>query len=682
MTDNVLEEIRKIRKLENPKLKPSPYLKDKYTNDYEEELPVKIRDYQSIGIMNLLIMPRSVNSDGCGLGKTLQILSTIGYVWLKEPEYIPIIIAKKSALHQWGIETNKFMQNMEPVIVDGNPYERNNIYKDFFLNYDRNNKRMLILTYDILLKDIDKSVVRNISNKPDKKLKNELKLLRKQLKLLTEKFKNERDRFNLYLDSCQLSIHDYVNDRLKVSDNQNNLVKPPEWSDNSEKMLLSVIKLRDDHENESKKVEMLANLIAPPEIVPGIIDYVSELKSTNDVKFMLVMDEVHTIKNYHGKMHEASARLASCSDRVYGLTATPIKNRLMEFFSIFRIIVPGLFPKVSHFHNDYCVVKLQKIGGNRSVPIVVGYKNLDKFIEKIEPYYLSRKKHEVAKELPQLITRELICELSDKQDELYELAEAGLLLKGEDPDVSHAEVLSSMIMAQQAANAPQLLSDEDGDVYEGVSSKLEVMVDLLQNELDGVKTIIFSRFEKMISLIEKRLNKEDINCVRITGKENKVSQRERSKLLFQDTESNVNVVLITTAGSESINLQSAEHMIFVDSPWSYGDLDQLIGRMIRIGSQHQMVVATHLIARRQNGDKTMDDYVIKTLKKKKSLFDKVAGESLKGGLEFTKSDSPMDIFNSMKNDKKLSHKIKLNVSKIKTMEEPKVSAVNINMLDI
>jgi SNF2 family DNA or RNA helicase len=136
---------------------------------------------------------------------------------------------------------------------------------------------------------------------------------------------------------------------------------------------------------------------------------------------MLVMDEAHVVKNYRGKIHAVVADLSKFCERVYGLTATPIKNRLMEFFSILRIIVPNLFPKITWFQNEFCVTKLQRIGGGRSVPIVVGYKNLNKFVEKIEPYYLSKRKHEVAKELPKLVTRELQCELTDLQESLYDL---------------------------------------------------------------------------------------------------------------------------------------------------------------------------------------------------------------------------------------------------------------------
>ena len=104
-----LESLRILRKKEEMTLKPSPYLKDSYVNDNGEEAAVVVRNYQKIGVMNLLMVPWTLLGDDTGLGKTLEVLSAIGYVWLKEPEYVPVIITTKSALFQWEAETQRFM---------------------------------------------------------------------------------------------------------------------------------------------------------------------------------------------------------------------------------------------------------------------------------------------------------------------------------------------------------------------------------------------------------------------------------------------------------------------------------------------------------------------------------------------------------------------------------------------
>lgn len=449
-------------------------------------------------------------------------------------------------------------------------------------------------------------------------------------------------------------IRNHMIQLLKPRDDGNVPPSPRGWTLRDQKVYEHILGLRHNLRDCEKNANSLNEKVAPTILTPGIIGYMQELLLKQpEVKFMIIFDEIHALKNYRGKIHEIAASISTFCNRRIGLTATPIKNRLMEFFSIFKIIEPNLFPKVTHFQRDFCKVKMQKIKGGRQVPIVVGHskEQLDSFVSKIEPYYLARQKHEVAKELPELISRELKCELSDEQEELYDMAEIGLLNKSEEEIESGAELLSALVLVQQASNAPQLIANEDGVPFNGKSSKVDTILELLEDELSGVKTIIFSRFEKMISLIEKELNRKGIRCTRITGTESKATTREANKQLFQDVNSGVDVILITAAGAESINLQAAEHIICTDSPWSYGDYVQLIGRAIRIGSRNRIVIVTHLVAMRQSGKATIDDHVIKILRGKKRLADRVSGVSLKDGLQFSEKEATMDIFRMIQEDR-------------------------------
>lgn len=641
------------------KLKPSPYLKDRYVDEWGVEQPVVIRNYQGQGIMNLLQVESMILGDDTGLGKTLTVLSAIGYVWMKEPEYIPVIVTRKSSLYQWGAEVEKFMKGMEAVTVDHAPFERDAVYRDFFLGHDRSRKRLLITTYDILFKDMDESVVRDRTAPEGKAAKaalrkssKELKSARKALKAAKEAFERQKTEFKARFDGRPYEVHAYLQDVLKPPENGDPRPEPSGWTADDERIASATVAGRDAVKAAQAEVDRLNDVVAPPTVIPGVLNYVKELRSRDpDVKVMFVMDEVHWLKNHQGKMHKSLTQLAALADRRIGMTATPVKNRLMEFFALFRIVQPSLFPKVTYFQNEYCIMKLQPIGKGRKVPVVVGHskKQLEKFSSAVEPYYLSRKKHDVAKELPQLVTREILCELTPEQEELYELAELDLIESGSDPDAERADVLKSMTMVQQACNAPQLLMDPDTEEpFDGGSSKRQAIVETLTEDLVGVKTIIFSRFEKMISLIEQDLIREKVKYVRITGKESKAKERNEAKDLFQDPGSGTDVILITLAGGESINLHAAEHIVYVDSPWSWGDYVQINGRAIRIGSKNQSVLATHLIARRRSGAKTIDDYVIKKLRQKKVLADAVAGESLKDGLKFVQSDDHMDIFGMIK----------------------------------
>ena len=85
------------------------------------------------------------------------------------------------------------------------------------------------------------------------------------------------------------------------------------------------------------------------------------------------------------------------------------------------------------------------------------------------------------------------------------------------------------------------------------------------------------------------------------------------------------VIFITMAGGDAINLQTAKATVFYDTPWSAGDYIQIIGRMIRIGSEHDRVYAIHLVCK-----DTVDDRVQAVRRKKMKLIEAVLGERLKG----------------------------------------------------
>jgi SNF2 family DNA or RNA helicase len=684
---DAIEEIRRIREKQDIKLKPSPYLRDVFMDEYGVERPVVIRNYQKQGIMNLLQSPKHILGDDTGLGKTIELLTTIGYIWMVEPTYIPIVVTNKSSLFQWEAETHKFLQGIETVTVNGDPRKRQELYDDFF-NHDSSKKRLLIMTYDMLLRDLKENLIGEKIKGPEiKEAKQKAREFKAKYEESKLKFEEARVRFDIYFENLSYELKESISKLIRgESDNIH------EFADKEEiESILNAKNGREAARSEFEKADTLAN---PVRRVPGILDRIQELKVNNqELKFLVTFDEFHKVKNYKGKIHEIAKELSMECNRVYGMTATPVKNRLMEFFSLFRIIQPTLFPKVTHFMNEYCVTKMQSIGRGRQVPIVVGYKNLDKFVSKIEPYYLSRKKHEVAKELPDLITRELICELTDEQEELYDLAESGVLTQDEDEN-NAGQVLASLVLCQQAVNSPCLIADADGNPFEGKSSKEEILLELLSDELDEKKVIIFSRFERMVSRIGVLFEEAKIKYVRITGKENDPRVREQAKNTFQNMESGVNVILITTAGSESINLHSAEHMIFFDSPWSWGDYLQIIGRMIRIGSVHTSVVATHLLAQKKDGKKTIDQHVIKALRSKKHLADKVAGDNLPGGLKFTQDMGAMDIFHEIrsgrnagdkgtlldKTNKKIQSSKKIHPSKKKpVVEEDKISIISVEI---
>jgi len=359
--------------------------------------------------------------------------------------------------------------------------------------------------------------------------------------------------------------------------------------------------------------------------------------------YSLVTDEGTAYKSTGAQAHQVCKHLSFQAKRTWCLTATLIKNNLMEGYGIYNVVVPGLFGSKNRFMQDYCIIQMQRIANGRQIPIVKGYRKKDivAFKRVIDPYFLGRPKHEVAPELPPLTTREIRVELTPEQSKKYDEALSGLLtIGGEEKETTK---LTSIIYCQEIADHPILIKAE------GESSKMEALIEILtEGDLAGEKVIIFTRFRQMVNHAIPVLKEHKVPCVRVTGDENDM-QRKAAMETFQNPESNVNVIWITMAGGDAINLQAAKAIIFYDSPWSAGDYIQCLGRMIRIGSEHENVFAYHMIA-----DGTVDERVQEVLNKKMALIEAVIGKRVKGEkgdpIEFKAGGEIDDLFSLLKQD--------------------------------
>jgi len=394
-------------------------------------------------------------------------------------------------------------------------------------------------------------------------------------------------------------------------------------------------------------------------------DYEFVVQNRGD-NFMFVLDEVQAIKNNKTKTFFGAEKIAQSASRVYGISATLIKNRLEEAYNIYRVVVPGLFGGKNKFFEQYTVRKKRSIfrqGKKRYFTEIVGYVNLDVFKDTIDPYFLIRRTREVADELPRLISKKVDIEMFPEQKNLYKMALSGELYRkivknryfelkervdaSEDPTSRELETLeklekqydnsltegglqdskiAALSFCQLVSNGPQWVKEE------GDSAKEAEFKRMFDQELRDDKVIVFTRFKSGLGRLEGILDALEIKYVRIDG-DRTAEQREEARNAFQDENGDVSVIFITSAGSAAINLQAANVILFYDTPWSYGDLYQSIGRAQRIGSIYDHIVLIHMVCR-----DTIDEHVIKILEGKKVLITDVMGDIAEGAIEF-KDDS-------------------------------------------
>jgi ERCC4-related helicase len=139
--------------------------------------------------------------------------------------------------------------------------------------------------------------------------------------------------------------------------------------------------------------------------------------------------------------------------------------------------------------------------------------------------------------------------------------------------------LTAVTYCQEIVNHPGLIQC-DGD-----SEKLDELVDMLSSgDLEGEKVIVYTRFARMVTIGMKALEDVKIKCVRVTGAESE-DERAAAQRAFQDPNSDVKVIWITSAGNDAINLQAAKALVFYDTPFSAGDFLQTLGLEAVLGKR-------------------------------------------------------------------------------------------------
>lgn len=536
-----LAKLMQLRERDDLRLKPTKYLSESFTGHDGEEIPFALRPYQVLGCILLVSMNRFLLGDATGLGKTLQSIAALCYIWADDPSRKVVVLTTKSVAPQWKDEFAKFTTGVRVILAVGTP-------------------KMRKKAYEVWRRGTEPSV------------------------LITGYASIDRDLRNIQ----------------------------------------------------------------------------------NDEGYILIADEATAFKNPKTKRYQTVSYLASKADRFWALTATLIRNNLLEGRSIYSILVPGLFGTENRFKDEFCITQLVSVPGGRHVQKVVGYQEgkVDAFREKILPYYLGRAKSQVAQDLPALTRKVVYVEMSKAQKEKYKESLEGLLTVGQGR-VSHTTVdgveedtsnqkettkLTALLYCQQISNHLSLIDCEGG------STKLDALIEMLtEGDLKDQKVIVFTRFKKMVNVMMPALKKAGLAPVRITGDEHKTSQRQASQRVFQDPDSPCKVICITSAGGEGINLQTASAIVFYDTPWSAGELLQIIGRMIRIGSKHDNVLAIHLASSSGLG-KTIDKHVISVVNKKTALLEQVLGARLQGKTEgFNELTTPSkgainDIFDALREE--------------------------------
>ena len=240
---------------------------------------------------------------------------------------------------------------------------------------------------------------------------------------------------------------------------------------------------------------------------------------------------------------------------------------------------------------------------------------------RVRPFLLRRTKGQVAKDLPDRVEEDLLCEMEGQQQTLYraELKRARQLILGlksnKQLNDERFNILTSLLRLRQICCHPALV---DAKLREAESAKLVALEDLLEPLMEeGHKVLVFSQFVTMLDLIRDTAKQREWPHYYLAG-----DTENRGELVkeFQSAKGGAVFLISLKAGGFGLNLTAASYVVLFDPWWNPAVENQAIDRTHRIG-QTSKVMAYRLLM------KDSIEQKIRALQKQKAaLMDDVLGE--------------------------------------------------------
>lgn len=285
-----------------------------------------------------------------------------------------------------------------------------------------------------------------------------------------------------------------------------------------------------------------------------------------------ILDESQAIKNPISRTAHC-ARQLKAAHRL-ALTGTPIENNLMDLWSQFAFVQPGLLGSHDNFSRTFARPATQDS--------LLATQQLSQIIA---PFYLRRTKEKVLHDLPPLEERILYVEMDKAQRALYETTKENYRNKILADIASHGlrktqmHIIEGMLRLRQIACDPRLYIKTS----RAPSAKLDLLIEKLQEDLvENHKALVFSQFTSLLELCGHALRAVGIDYAYLDG-----STRHRSEAIDEfTTNSSKKVFLISLkAGGSGLNLTAADYVFHLDPWWNPAVEAQATGRAHRIGQQ-------------------------------------------------------------------------------------------------
>jgi hypothetical protein len=425
-----------------------------------------------------------------------------------------------------------------------------------------------------------------------------------------------------------------------------------------------------------------------------------------------VIDEAHRLRNAYRRDHRTGQALRKALRRCPKLllTATPLQNELVELLGLASFIDDALLGNEEAFRLQYAAGELDEDKAAdlkaRLAPVVVRtlrrqVKEYVKFTARrsiVEDFAPKPEEQSLYDRVSDYLRREDAQAIPPARRALFVLVYRKILASSSFALAGTLERLADSLEgklagAECAAQADLMLevdgfADEAEELFDDVparprgaaavramkaelnelracarlarSIRSNAKGDALVRGLDRAftvakacgwpeKAVVFTEFRRTQDYLAGLLESKGYSVTCLSGD---VSGTEKRAALVEEFRAKTQILLMTEAGAEGLNLQFCNLVVNYDLPWNPQRVEQRIGRCHRYGQQRDVLVLNFL--NRQNA---ADARLYELLAQKLALFDGVFGSSdeilgaLGSGIDFEKR--VLDIYQSCRSGEEI-----------------------------
>ena len=341
-------------------------------------------------------------------------------------------------------------------------------------------------------------------------------------------------------------------------------------------------------------------------------DIVARLLGRQGIKFFLVVDEAHYIKQIDGAWATAALKVAPFAERRCILTGTPFPKSYRDAFNLFELLWPQS-PPIAEADKKRISIYSEAGHFDRASEILN---------DSIGPFFYRVRKTELAL-APQVFHDPILVPMNDHERTIYDSILEKIQAESQGDYFRDLELLvrlrkGRMIRLRQCLSYPRLLrtvlQDYDEDLLEDRGSlanliqeydqlerpgKLKVLIEMVEQLLTrGEKVVIWSNFIGTLKLIFEDLAQLGHGAHLLYGAipsekvEDQSDELTRERIIreFVDATSGIDI-LVANPGvcAESISLhKTCSNAIYYDLSYSCAQYLQSLDRIHRVGgSEHK-----------------------------------------------------------------------------------------------